>query len=221
MDRPRVLASLNGRILAAYSRDTVGALRGTFPLRLLLPHLEPLLEANVSKETRKDVLAIQCASELARSGAQVSQEAVREVLEATKRIDREFLYHINSLPVRVVIRYEEVAPIRAARIECLMDTACRILAHWRRGVRLRRVLHALYMEADFERLIYRVLRLYALETQALSRAVRLPALLVPLRERAGDSILRTMEEVAHRLAHRLARGAYRRRVDPRRLYSLQ
>jgi hypothetical protein len=77
------------------------------------------------------------------------------------------------------------------------------------------------MEADFERLIYRVLRLYALETQALSRAVRLPALLVPLRERAGDSILRTMEEVAHRLAHRLARGAYRRRVDPRRLYSLQ
>ena len=221
MNRPRVLASLNARILAAYSRDTVGALRGTFPLRLLLPHLEPLLAVNVSKEARKDVLAIERASELALAGTSVSQEAVRGVLEATKRIDREFLDSLTSLPVRLVIPYDRIAPIRLERIDCLMDTSCRILALWQKGVRLRQVIHALYVEPDFERLLYRILRLYALETQALSRVVRLPALLVPLRERASDSILRTMEDVAHRLARRLAQGAYRSRVVPRPLCRLQ
>ena len=54
----RVLARLNRALLEAFSRRTTEALRGTLPLRLALPHLEPLLARNVAKEVRKDALVI-------------------------------------------------------------------------------------------------------------------------------------------------------------------
>ena len=211
MERPHVLASLNGRVLVAYSRDTVSALRGMLPLRLLLPHLEPLLAANVEKEVRKDVLVIRRASELAASGARVSSDAVIQLMDATKLIDRDFVDRVRALPVRVVIPYEQIAPIRMQRIECLMECACRVFSNWHRGVRLRAALHAAYPQADFEHRLYRILQLYALETRALSRVVRLPALLVPLREQAGASVVRAMENVAARLAADVARSVYLRR----------
>ena len=52
------LARLNGRILNAYSRRTAAALRAALPLRLALPHLEPVLALNVDKEVQKDRLVI-------------------------------------------------------------------------------------------------------------------------------------------------------------------
>jgi hypothetical protein len=212
MERPHVLASLNGKILVAYSRGTIDALRETFPLRVVLPHLEPVFAANVDKEVRKDVLIIRRAAEAAATGVPIALDAVREVMEATKLIDREFLARARALPVRVIVPYEQITPIRTQRIECLMQGAAPIFAAWHRGVRLRQALRAVYAQDDFEQLLYRVLHLYAVETHALSRAVRLPALLTPLRERAGDSVLRTMDGVARRLASQLARRVYRERV---------
>ena len=68
MDRVRVLAELDRRILETYSRRTTQALRAALPLRLALPHLEPLLARNVAKEVRKDELAIRSAGEARAAG---------------------------------------------------------------------------------------------------------------------------------------------------------
>ena len=65
MKQARSLARLNGRILATYSRRTTTALRAALPLRLALPHLEPVLALNVEKEVEKDRLVILRARELA------------------------------------------------------------------------------------------------------------------------------------------------------------
>ena len=43
MNRARRLARLNGRILRLFSRRTIVALRAALPMRLALPHLEPVL----------------------------------------------------------------------------------------------------------------------------------------------------------------------------------
>lgn len=58
MDRSGALAVLNRKILEAYSRRTTDTLRAALPLRLALPHLEPVLARNVAKEMQKDALVI-------------------------------------------------------------------------------------------------------------------------------------------------------------------
>lgn len=209
MDRARALASLNGKILAAYSRRTVDSLRAALPLRLVLPHLEPVLALNVEKEVRKDALVIGCAGEALASGSPPGPEAVRRLFDATKAIDRDFLERVGAFPVRIVIRYDDIAPVRLQRIECLLEAAHRVLTAWRAGVGLRAALSVTYPQPDLERLLRELLRLYAIETRALSRAVRLPALLAPLRELAAERLFDVMSELARRLAAELARSVYR------------
>jgi hypothetical protein len=55
-----------------------------------------------------------------------------------------------------------------------------------------------------------MLKLYALETNALSRSVRLPALLTPLRERLARGMYSVMNAAAMQLARDLSRVVYRR-----------
>ena len=205
MDRARVLAGLNRRILETFSRRSVAALRTHLPVRLALSHLEPVLALNVAKEVRKDSLVIHAAGDALAAGSPPGREALHELLEATKGIDRAFLARIGALPVRVVIRYEDVAPVRAERMERLLGAGYRILDAWRTEPGLRAALRAAYPQPGLERLLYDILRLYALETHALSRSVRLPALLTPLRERLAGSLYGVMNDAATRLANDLAR----------------
>ena len=217
MDRARALASLNGRILAAYSGRTIESLRAALPLRLALRHLEPVLALNLEKEVRKDALVIGCAAESLAGGAAPSREAVQRLLEAGRTIDREFLDRVGGFPVRIVVRYEDIAPLRARRVERLLDAAYRILIAWRTEGRLRRALHAAFPRPDLERLLGDLLRLYALETRALGRSVRLPRLLVPVGERAAEHLFSVMNEVGARLAVEVVRTVYRpQRVAPRK-----
>ncbi len=213
MDRTHALAVLNGKILAAYSQRTIAELRAILPLRLVLPHLEPVLALNLDKEVRKDALVIRRAGEALAAGSPPGREAVRELLDATKTIDRAFLERVGAFPVRIVIRYEEIAPVRMQRIECLLGAAYRILAAWGVAGRLRAALRAAYPQPDLERLLRELLRLYAVETRALSRSVRLPALLAPLRERAAQNLSETMDDAARHLAGELARAAYSSRRE--------
>lgn len=211
MDRARALASLNGKILVAYSRHTVESLRAALPLRLALRHFEPVLELNVDKEVRKDALVIGCAAESLAGGTPPGREAVQRLLETTRTIDREFLDGLTEFPVRIVVRYDEIAPVRAQRMERLLEAAYRILSAWRTEGRLRLALHAAFPRADLERLLREMLRLYALETRALGRSVRLPALLAPVGERAAEHLFSTMNEVGARLAVEVVRTVYRQR----------
>lgn len=208
MNRAQALAYLNGRLLAAYSGRTVGALRASSALRLALPHLTPVLALNVAKEVRKDALVIRCAGEALAAGAAPGADAVRRLLEDTKAIDREFLQRAGALPLRIVIDYGRIAPLRVERIQCLLDGAYRILGAWNASGGLRAALRSSYAQADLERLLHRVLHLYALEARALGESVRLPGLLAPLRQHAVARVFEVMAALAQSLARDIARATH-------------
>ncbi len=210
MDRSGALALLNRKILEAYSRRTTDTLRAALPLRLVLPHLEPVLARNVAKEMQKDALVIHRAGEAVATGSSPGPEALLKLLEATKEIDRAFLAQVGSLPIRIVIPYAEIAPVRMERIERLFGAAYRILDAWRLERGVRAAVQASYPRTELERLLLDLLRLYALETRVLSRSVRLPALLAPIRERVAQSLHGIMNDTAKRLAGELAGVVYRR-----------
>ena len=69
-----------------------------------------------------------------------------------------------------------------------MSTAYRILDAWRTVGGLRAALRASCSQPELERDLCEMLKLYALETNALSRSVRLPAVLTPLRERLARGL---------------------------------
>ncbi len=213
MDRAHILAVLDRRILEAFSRRTVDALRATLPVRLALPHVERILALNVAKEAQKDALVIRCGAEAQAAGSPPGREMVGRLLDATKKIDRTFLDRIGTFPIGVMIRYEDVAPVRTQRIERLLSTAYRILEAWKTASGIRTALRAAYPQPELERDLHEMLKLYASETNALSRSVRLPALLTPLREQLAGGLNRVMNAAAAQLARDLARVVYRRGRD--------
>lgn len=209
MKPARSLARLNGRILNAYSHRTTAALRATLPLRLALPHLEPVLALNVAKEVEKDSLVIMRTRELASGSAPDWNDLLPQLLQATKDIDRMFLARIARFPVEIVIRYDEIAPIRARRMKLLHESALRILHAHGSGHRLRSAMHASFSREEFAQLLYELFRLYAEETRSLSRSVRLPGPLAALRELIAQELLNVMLGVARPLAQEIAAAAFR------------
>jgi len=202
--RAKTLARLNGRILRAYSRRTIAALRAALPLRLALPHLEPVLALNVEKEVEKDGLVIREARRPATDGVADWGEVQAGLMQATKDIDRRFLAQVGRFPVEIVVRYDEIAPIRARRIKLLHDAAARILALRDVQPRLRKAMQAGFSREEFAGLLFELFRLYAEETRSLSRSVRLPGPLVPLRELIAQELLNVMLRVARPLAEEIA-----------------
>lgn len=215
MDRPGALAGLNRRILEAYSRRTIDTLRAALPLRVALPHLEPVLARNVAKETQKDALVIHRAGATLAAGRQPDRDILSRLLEATKDIDKAFLAQVGVLPIRIVVPYHEVAPIRMQRIERLFVAACRILGAWRMERDLRTAVQESYLRAELDQLLWDLLRLYALETRVVSRSVQLPALLIPLREHIAQSLYEIMSDVARRLAGELTFAVFRKNPSRR------
>jgi hypothetical protein len=206
--RARSLARLNGRILHAFSQRTTTALRAALPLRLALPHLEPVLALNVAKEVQKDTLVILHARELALATATDWNEILPQLLQATKNIDRSFLDSLGRFPVDIVIRYEEIAPIRTRRMRLLHDAARKILTTRAADRRLREAMQASFSRDEFAQLLHELFRLYAEETRSLSRSVRLPGPLALLRELIAQELLNVMLRVARPLAAEIAEKAF-------------
>jgi len=216
MDRAHVLAALDRRILETFSHRTVDALRAALPVRLALPHVERFLELNVAKEAQKDALVIRCSAQALAAGSPPGRQTVERLLDETKKIDQIFLGRISTFPVGIMIRYEEVAPVRAQRIERLLSTAYRVLDAWRTAHGIRMALRASYTHPELERELHEMLKLYARETNALNRSVRLPVLLTPLRDQLASGLYRVMNTAATQLASEVARFVYRRgRDEPR------
>ena len=133
MERAGALVALNRRILEEYSRRTSEALSAALPFRVALPHLERVLASNVGKEVAKDALVIRRARDAVALGSPPSREHFHELLDATKDIDRDFLAGVGSLPIGIVISYDEIAPLRLQRIERLCHASFRILQAWEPG----------------------------------------------------------------------------------------
>jgi hypothetical protein len=175
-------------------------LRTALPLRLALPALEPFLVENVAKEARKDGLVIRRAAEALAAGAPPGLGAARELLDAARNVDREFLARVGAFPVRIDIRYEGIEPLRLQRMALGLDTAYRILDAWRQRRRLRDA----FAEEEMQRRLYEMLRLYAEETLALSHGVQLPRVLAPVRERVAQRLYEAMLHAAKSLARAAA-----------------
>lgn len=204
-----VLVEWNRKLLENYSRRTTEALRQVLPLRLALPRIESFLAENVAKEVEKDAEVIRTAATTLAAGERCGEETLRQLLAHHRRIDRGFLDRVGDFPVGIVIRYEEIEPVRRRRMALLAATAERMLAAWAGARRLRTALRSAYPQAELESALAELMRLYALETQLLSRSLRLPALLVPLREKLAQSLYGVMTEVAQQAARDAANLVYR------------
>lgn len=210
MNQAAALAALNRRILLTYSARTSRALAHAMPLRIAIPHIEAVLTFNVGKEIEKDALVIREAAMLVGTPAGGHGEVLKRLLQATRDIDNNFLGRVGRLPVGIVIPYEQIEPVRQRRIERLYAGVQRVLSSWSDGRGVRGALQAAFTRVELERLLFEWLRLYALETQVLSRSVRLPALLVPVRERIAEGLFRIMQDTGARLAHAAAATVYRK-----------
>jgi hypothetical protein len=199
---------LNRRLLGEFSRRTVDALRAALPLRAGLPPLERFLAHNVAKEVRKDALVIRRAAEAQAGQGRPAREALLELLQSAKQIDREFLQRVARFPIGIDIPYAEIDPLRLRRMERLFAAAQSVLAAWPQGQGPRQALRAAFAREELERLLVEILGLYAQETLALSRGVRLPALLRPVRELAMRRLVGVMDSIARRLAAEAARTVH-------------
>jgi hypothetical protein len=65
-------------------------------------------------------------------------------------------------------------------------------------------MQASFSREEFAHLLYELFRLHAEETRSLSRSVRLPGPLVPLRELIAQELLNVMLRVARPLANEIA-----------------
>jgi hypothetical protein len=76
-------------------------------------------------------------------------------------------------------------------------------------------MQAIFSREEFAQLLDQLFRLYAEETRYISRSVRLPALLVPLRELIAQELLAVMNRVARPLALDIAATVFQRpRANP-------
>lgn len=199
---------MNRRLLGEFSRRTVDALRSALPLRAGLPPLEQFLALNVAKEVRKDALVIRRAAEAPTAPGRPARETLLELLQSAREIDRQFLARVVRFPIGIDIPYQEIDPVRLRRMERLFAAAQSVLAAWPQGQEPRQALRAAFAREELERLLRDILGLYAQETLALSRGVRLPALLRPVRELAMRRLVGVMDSIARRLAAEAARAVY-------------
>ncbi len=179
-------------------------------MRLALPHLEPVLVLNVGKEVEKDTAVILDAG-LPASAEGEQEQRLAALLQATKDIDRRFLEKVGRFPVEIVVRYDEIIPFRTRRIRLLHEAAARVLHAEGVAPPLRGSLAASFSQEDLARLLHELFRLYAEEVRSLSRSVRLPGPLVPLREAIARELLDVMLRVAWPLAMEIAAAAFRQR----------
>lgn len=214
MHRARLLADLNRQLLEAYSRRTAAVLRACLPLPVALPWLDKLLLSNVAKEVRKDAHVIAAAVRAAQAGQPIDEALVVSLLQTARAIDRDFLAQARS-PLEIPVRYEAVNPVRTQRIRKLLDAGSRLGAVWSSRRKLRVALAEVFPGNELERLLFELMVLYAHETQVLGEAVRMPALLSPLRRRVLAGLFETMAKMAAALS-REAAGRIRRPKTGRR-----
>jgi hypothetical protein len=166
-----------------------------------------VLAENVAKEARKDALVIDCAARALAGGAPPGAAALERLLAEARAVDRQFLARAAALPLRLEVPYARIEPLRRRRIELGLELACRILAAWRAGRRLREELSA----GELEQRLRMMLALYCDETAELGRGVSAGGPLSALRGRAAARLQEVMAEVAAQLARDAARAVHRPR----------
>lgn len=190
-------------MLRAFSRRTLDALHAAMPLRLAIPRIEPVLALNVGKEIEKDSLVIASAARFLHDGGD-RETFVAEQIRASVDVDRRFLAEVEHFPVEIVVLHAEILPFRTRRVRMLHEVAETILRNAGNARSLRTAIRASYAKDDLARLLYESFRLYSEEVRSLSRSVRMPRPLAPLREAIARELLAIMLRVAWPLAQQVA-----------------
>ncbi|MEW6331889.1 MAG: hypothetical protein AB1560_10550 [Pseudomonadota bacterium] len=210
MDKARALCAMDAAMMREFSARTVRELESHALFRLLLPVFRSFLEINVRKEIDKDRAAILRADAARRAGHAPGPADADALLQEAREVDRRFLRDAAVFPVDIRIEYRELEPFRRRRVEMLLAAAHALFARWETTPRFRAAVAAQYRRAEFEQLLHEILRLYAAETRALSRSVRIPALFSVARDSVSDTVYSVMTGVAAGLAGELTRRVYRR-----------
>lgn len=205
------LAALNARALDAYSARVVRSLTASLPFGGAAQHFGSILAHNVGKEVRKDTLVIRRTGAAFVEGRAPDDAMLDEVLAAARAIDSAFLAQASRLPLRIVIRYDQVAPIRVRRFRQLSETAWRTLGAWQAGsTNARAALRDAQARPALELFLAGQLGLYAEEARVLAHSVQLPFLLAPLRDRMAAGVHDTMTRVARSLAAEWSHAVHRK-----------
>lgn len=215
MDKARALCVMDAAMMREYSARTVRQLESHTLFRLLLPVFRSFLEINVRKEIDKDRAAILRADAAWRTGRVPGPADADALLQQAREIDQRFLREAAVFPVNIQIEYRDLEPFRRRRVEMLLAAAHALFSRWATAPRFRAAVAAQYTRADFEQLLRETMRLYAAETRALSRSVRIPSLFNLARDSVSDTVYSVMTGVAGELAGELTRRVYRRVAEPR------
>lgn len=209
MDRVTLLCDMERYMLEEFSRRTTAALRRQSLFRIMLGPLQNFLQLNVNKEVEKDRHVIQHAASLVQAGTFPTQQDIQHLLALARDVDQSFLKQAVILPVKLSIQYPLIEPIRRQRIQSLLNESHQLLRQWQATTCLRNALAVQYNAPQFGKLLYDILHLYSLETRLLAHTVRLPGLLVLMRESLSQTVYVAMEAVARQLAYELAQRVFR------------
>lgn len=194
---------MHRRLLESYSKRTAAAVLQRLPLPAVLPWLDRLLASNVAKEVRKNREVIFSASRAAIEQRGLEDAELQRLLTVFRVIDREFLAAMRS-PLEIPVPYAEIEPLRSERIRRLFDATRRVCQSATVRQPMRMALVAAFPGEALERLLFDLMVSYAQETRAIGAAVRMPALLQPLRRRVLASLYETMLKTANELAREAA-----------------
>jgi len=209
MDKAGLLCALDSYMLEEFSRRTIAGLKRHALFKLLLGPLRDYLKSNVTKEIEKDRQVLLHAASLVQADKFPTGQDTQHLLALARDIDRAFLQQAVLLPVELNIQYQEIEPIRARRIQGMLQESHHLFREWRGRRHLRETLAALYDMPQFAKLLFDFLHLFSQETRLLSQAVRMPGLITFARESLTQTVYVVMESVAHDLSTELAHKTFR------------
>jgi hypothetical protein len=200
MDKVSILCDKDSRILHDFCTRCMDVRKGRSFLALPLPFVRTYMNANVEKEIEKDRMVIEYAASRFAEGKSCCDHEIGELFEMTKQVDKAFLRKVTVPSLSIAIRYEDIAGIRKARIDCVSRCVHDLLAHWENGRPVEDAVRSAYRMKEFRELIKEVLHLYSQETRQLSNSIRLFGPLQLAVDAFAVSLYRTMEQVAEDLA---------------------
>lgn len=196
-------------MMEEFSRRTIAGLQQHTLFRVMLPVFNSFLELNVRKEVEKDRQVIMRAEELYQSGTTPGDQDVRGLLQQAKEVDRVFLQQVSIFPIAIKIDYAEIEKVRHQRVGHLLHESHRILSRWENARKFRTVIAELYDAHEFNAILYDILKLYSVETRALSNSVRLPAVMFVARDSLTKTVSTTMQDTAKSLAAQITGRIFR------------
>lgn len=177
-----------------------------------LPFLRTYMQANVQKEADKDRLIIEYAAARHGAGRRCCDFDIEELFEMTKQVDRSFLRKVTIPSLSIKVRYDDIAAIRKARIDCIARAVHDLLSHWAGDAPLEDAVRSAYGGNEFRETMKEFLHLYNLETKQLSGSIRLFGPLQMAVDLFTNTLFRIMEEVSDTMIDEYLKDIYGRRA---------